>query len=300
LIPGIGINVPQDVTGPGYAAHLAGFSDRAVALGFDSLWVSESLRPGVVDPLTVLSFLAGRTQRVTLGVAVLVAGLRSPLRLAREVASIDQLSDGRVVVGVGVGNDRSDYDRHGIDPGHRGRHFEAGVTLLRRLLSEEIVTDNSPWWRLEDEPSPLRPLQRPAPPIWFGARAGEALRRAVRLGDGWIGAGSMSASDFLSALAEVRHLLAAQGRDPAGFSIAKRVYVHVTDSAVPAEVDRWFGHHYGSSRRREDVFVAGSADQVADHVAALRAAGVQTVVLHPVVEVRDQLEKLADVMSVLG
>lgn len=293
MIDGIGINVPQDVAGAGYVEHLAGFAEAAVAYGYDSLWVSESLKPDVVDPLAALNFLAARTSDVRLGVAVLIAGLRSPLRLAREVASLDQLSAGRAIVGVGVGNDRAEYARHGIEPGHRGRHFEGGIRLLQELLTQDVVSEQNRW-RLEDEPRPLRPFQQPAPPIWFGARAGEALRRAVRMGDGWVGAGSMSQVDFMRALAEVREALDGYDRDPGAFSIAKRVYLHVTQPPVPAEaVNRWFSHHYGNSRRMEEVFVMGSVDHCVQHLGELRAAGVKTLILHPVVEVRDQMEMLA-------
>ena len=295
MTTGVGINVPQDVTRDGYAAQLIDFVDAAVAHGYDSLWVSESLKSDVVDPLAVLNFLAARTSDVRLGVAVMISGLRSPLRLAREVASLDQLSAGRCIVGVGVGNDRADYAPHGIDPGHRGRHFEAGVRVLRDLLTHEQVSDKTPWWHLEHEPRPLRTVQRPAPPIWFGARAREALRRAVRLGDGWVGAGSMSQGDFLRALDEVRIALDAQDRDPGTFAIAKRVYVHLTDTPDPPDaVRRWFSHHYGTSRRIEDVFVIGGADQIVQHLGELRTAGVGTLILHPVVDVRPQMEMLAD------
>lgn len=292
---GIGINVPQDVGGFDYAERLAEFADASVGRGYGSLWVSESLKPNVMDPLAVLNFLAARTRGVKLGVAVLISGLRSPLRLARELASLDQLSAGRLIVGVGVGNDRADYPLHGIEPGHRGRHFEAGVHVLKELLSNEYVSDTTPWWQLEREPPPLQTWQRPAPPIWFGARAGEALRRAVRLGDGWVGAGSMSQTDFLGALEQVRVALDEQERDPRSFAIAKRVYVHVTErSDLPDGVRRWFSHHYGTSRRPEDVVVVGGTDQVVQHLGELRTAGVGTLILQPVMAVRSQMEMLAD------
>lgn len=298
---GIGVNVPQDVFGDRYAAELADFADAAMTQGYDSLWVSESLKPNVVDPLAVLNFLAARTTDVTLGVAVLISGLRSPVRLARELASADQLSEGRLIVGLGVGNNRADYPLHGIEPGHRGRHFEAGLHVLKALLTQEHVSDVAPWWRLEREPRPLRSLQRPAPPMWFGARSGEALRRAVRMGDGWVGAGSMSKEDFLRAFAEVRVALDEQEREPQGFAIAKRVYVHLADRTDPPEgVRRWFSYHYGAARQVEDVFVIGGRSQVVEHLAELQHAGVETLILQPVVEVRSQMEMLAeDVMPQL-
>lgn len=121
----IGINVPQDVGPEATSDAVAAFAGDAEATGFDSLWVSESHRPGVLDPLILLTHVAATTGRVCLGTGVLLGAFRSPRELAATLASIDRLSEGRLTVGLGLGNDPTEYARRGIEPGHRGDHFTA-------------------------------------------------------------------------------------------------------------------------------------------------------------------------------
>lgn len=304
MIPGIGINLPQDITTIGDdGSELRAFATEAEAEGFSSLWVLESGVAGALDPLSVLAFAAAATTRARLGVAILLTGFRPPLQLAREIASLDRLSNGRLTLGVGLGNDPGQYARYGLSVDHRGRHFEAGTTLLRRLLGEDRVTSVEPWWQLEDVERPLLPVQSPTPPIWYGARQPAALDRAVRLGDGFIGAGSMTLADFGTALGQVRELLDVHGRDPAGFTLAKRVYLHVGEPTATTmdAVRGWFHHEYGKAELADHCAVVGPAEAVAEHLADLRAQGVTELVLHPVVDLPEQRVRLArDVVPLLS
>lgn len=304
MIPGIGINLPQDITTVGDdGGSLRTFVTEAEAEGFSSLWVLESGVPGALDPLSVLGFAAAVSSRARLGVAILLTAFRPPLQLAREIASLDRLSGGRFTLGVGLGNDPGQYARYGLSVDHRGSHFEAGTALLRRLLGEDRVTSVEPWWELDDVDRPLLPVQSPTPPIWYGARQPAALDRAVRLGDGFIGAGSMALADFETALGRVRELLDVHGRDAAGFTLAKRVYLHVGEP-VPATMDAvrgWFDHEYGKPELADRCAVVGPPDVIAEHLARLRAQGVTELVLHPVVDLPEQRAVLArDVVPLLA
>jgi alkanesulfonate monooxygenase SsuD/methylene tetrahydromethanopterin reductase-like flavin-dependent oxidoreductase (luciferase family) len=304
MIPGIGINLPQDTGTIGDdGGLLRTFVAEAEAEGYSSLWVLESSVPGALDPLSVLSFAAAMSTRARIGVAILLTAFRPPLQLAREIASLDRLSGGRCIVGVGLGNDRDQYARYGISVDHRGRHFEAGTALLRRLLAEDRVTSMEPWWELDDVARPLAPVQSPTPPIWYGARQPAALDRAVRLGDGFIGAGSMSLADFEIAVGRVRELLEVHGRDAAGFTLAKRVYLHVGEPTTAAmdAVRGWFEHEYGRPQLADDCAIVGPADVIAEHLARLRAHGVRELVLHPVVDLAEQRARLTrDVLPLLA
>lgn len=303
MIPGIGISLPQDITTIGNDdGELRAFVTEAEAEGFSSLWVLESGVPGALDPLSVLAFAGAMSTRARLGVAILLTAFRPPLQLAREIASLDRLSKGRLTLGVGLGNDPVQYARYGLSVDHRGRHFEAGTTLLRRLLGDDHVTSVEPWWELDDVERPLSPVQSPTPPIWYGARQSAALDRAVRLGDGFIGAGSMSLADFQTALGQVRELLDVHRRDAAGFTLAKRVYLHVgKPSATKMDAVRaWFHREYGKPELADHCAVVGPTEAVAEHLAHLRAQGVTELVLHPVVDLSEQRARLArDVVPLL-
>lgn len=292
---GIGVDIPQDAYGAADGERVRHYCREAEAAGFDGLWVTDSSAAGVLSPLVTLAFAAAATTRVRLGVAVLLSALQAPLRLARDLASLDRLSAGRLEVGVAIGADGGTYARHGLQVHDRPAHFESNVSLLRRLLRDERITDEGPWWPMRDQPRPMAPIQKPTPPLWFGARRSAALERAVRMGDGWIGAGSMRREDFEDALRTVHaHLRSAQ-RDPRSFAVAKRVYVYVgaVTGATEAALQEWFRGHYGDAELASRVMVAGPVGDVVGHLTHLRAIGVGTLVLHPVLDHGPQMQQLA-------
>jgi alkanesulfonate monooxygenase SsuD/methylene tetrahydromethanopterin reductase-like flavin-dependent oxidoreductase (luciferase family) len=202
------------------------------------------------------------------------------------LASIDRLSGGRLTVGVGLGaGDEERAARLGFPSGRPVRRLVEGVEVLRGAWTGAEI-DQFPGVRVEPAP-----LQQPHPPLWIGARVPPALRRAVRIGDGWIGSGSSSVDDFVSQSAIVREELAARGRDPAGFSIAKRVYVAVGDGkTLEDELDAMYSWPGLGPR----VAVSGSPDQITEQLARLRDAGAQELLLHPLHDHFEQLEALAE------
>lgn len=275
--------------------RLSARMQEAERLGYQSIWLTGGVRPGSPSPLETMAFAAGVTERIDLGIAVLISPLFSPLHLARSVATIDRLSAGRLTLGVGLGRGGDTYLTHGVPmPSHRGRHFEADVIALRSLLAEEITT--APDFGLSNEPRPLEPRQEPTPPIWFGARSDSALERAARLGDGWIGAGSMPLSDFRTALDKIHTYLSAHQREPATFEIAKRVLVHVgpRDTRTVEAIGHWFGMYHGDPSAGDRIMVWGSADQVVTELSRLRTQGVGTLVLSPVSDEDEQMHLLAE------
>jgi alkanesulfonate monooxygenase SsuD/methylene tetrahydromethanopterin reductase-like flavin-dependent oxidoreductase (luciferase family) len=261
--------------------------------------VSESAVPGVLGPLELLAYAAALSRRARLGVAVMLTAFRPPLQLARDVASLDRLSEGRAIVGVGLGNDRERYGQYGLTVANRAAHFESGLRVLRSLLVQERTTSQEPWWDLDEVARPVPPVQAPSPPIWVGARAPAALARAARLGDGWVGAGSSTLDEFETALGMLRSCLEEAGREGGSFSVSKRVYVHVfrpgeDRSGVRARLREWFDHHYGNPVGADRFVVAGTAAECADHLGRLRALGAATVILHPMIEPLAQLDLLAE------
>ena len=280
----IGIAIPQ--THPD-GQRIERYLRRAEALGFDAAWTIEQVvgTMPISEAVVTLAHAAAVTRRMSLGVSVLLAAQREPVHLAKMLSSIDVLSNGRLIVGVGLGQSSRLYGAFGLDDRGRAARFEQNLEIMRRLWTEPRVTYEGRFARLRNvamEPKPQR-----CPPIWFGGHAAPALRRAVERGDGFMGAGSTPTGVFLDELATVRSMVGAR-RD---FVIAKRLYVSCDDD-LPA-IRAWFGAFYGAPDLADKVAVWGSAQAVADAVRRLRDAGVNHVLLHTVTREEHQLECLA-------
>src|SRR5919108_2612680 len=196
-----GIAIPQDfIDGPLDIPFLHTFLSRAEALGYDSAWVQEQIVGSVpiLEPLTLLSYAAALTRRLRLGTSVMLTVFRNPIQLAKSLTALDQLSQGRLTVGVGIGNPRPEDTAFGVPLGRRARRFVEGIEVMKALWTQPTATFAGEYWQLAGVAQEPKPVQQPHPPLWFGAREPAALRRAVRLGDGFMGAGSSSTQDFQS------------------------------------------------------------------------------------------------------
>jgi alkanesulfonate monooxygenase SsuD/methylene tetrahydromethanopterin reductase-like flavin-dependent oxidoreductase (luciferase family) len=151
------------------------------------------------------------------------------------------------------------------------------------------------YWTLERISQEPKPVQKPHPPLWFGARAPAALRRAVRLGDGWMGAGSSSAADFKAQSQSIRGLLEEAKRDPATFTISKRVYIAVDDNKSRAEerLRAWFGSRYGNADMASRVAVWGNVNECLDQLAAIIGYGAEHLLLNSAFDDMEHLELFA-------
>lgn len=293
-----GIAMPQIWAGPPEpAGALHPFLARAEALGYHSVWVQEQIlgRAGTFEPVTLLSYAAALTRTLRLGTSTLITPLRSPVQLAKALATLDHLSGGRLIVGVGLGGTTGAYPAFGLSAERRAARFAEGIRLMKRLWTEDRVTLDGSFWKLQDAAMEPKPLQKPHPPVWFGARQPPALRRAVALGDGWMGAGSSTAAEFAEQVAQVRGFLAEAKRDPATFAIAKRVFLAVDSDKGRAlgRLRQWFGAYYGNPAMADRVALVGGAQEVAQGLRDLRASGAGLLLLNPVYEAMDHLEALA-------
>jgi probable F420-dependent oxidoreductase len=292
----LGIGLPQ--TFPDSAvdpAAIREYARRAEALGFDSAWTSESIvgNMPILEPIELLTFAAACTERIRLGCAVLLTAVRNPLHLAKSLGTLDHLSQGRLIAGMGLGTPRLDA-AFGIESSSRVARFVEGMQVVKALWTEPRVTFEGRFWQLHDVAMAPRPLQKPHPPIWIGAHHPAALRRAVRLGDGFIGAGSSSTEQFAEQVSTVRACLAEAGRDPTTFPIAKRVYIAVDDdqARAGAQLAGWFTRTYGRSTH-EQVAVWGPPDECAARLQEVADAGASLIVLSPLFDHATQLERLA-------
>lgn len=292
------IAIPQVLSGPlAEPAALETFLAKAEALGYESAWVLEQIlgQAPCLEPVTLLTYAAAVTRTIRVGSAVILTPLRNPVQLAKSLATLDQLSGGRLIVGVGLGGNTRVYPAFGLSADKRVRRFAEGLRLMKRLWSEERVTFDGEFWKLENAAMEPKPVQKPHPPVWFGARQPPALKRAVELGDGWIGAGSSSTAEFKEQAAHVRACLAEVGRDASTFTIAKRVYLAVDRERGRAlgRLREWFGTFYGNPTLADRVALVGDSEEVIAGLREVRGAGAELLVLNPVFEELRHLELLA-------
>jgi probable F420-dependent oxidoreductase len=295
---GVGFAIPQIFPdGQVDLATIRRVAAKAEAAGFDSLWTQEQIigQTVSIEPLTLITYLAAITERVRLGVSVFVLPLRNPVHLAKALASLDVLSGGRVAVGVGLGGgDEAHYAAFGLSAGQRVRRFVECLKVMNALWTEDRANFDGQFYRLHNAAMLPKPVQKPRPPIWFGARTEAALKRAVQYGDGWMGPGSSSAADFVQHVGHLRRFLDEAGRDPATFPISKRVYLAIDDDAGRAEqrLRGWFAHTYGNADMANRVAFWGPQPQVFEQITALVNAGAQHLLLHPVFDYDEQLDAL--------
>jgi probable F420-dependent oxidoreductase len=294
---GAGFAVPQVFPdGNVDLAVIRHVSLRAEQLGYDSLWTQERIiGPSVsLEPLALLSYVAAITEKVRLGVSVLVLPLRSPPQLAKTLATLDVLSEGRLIVGVGLGGSDKDAPAYGFESGRRVRRFNEALDLMDAFWKNETVEFEGELYSLSDGSMAPKPIQKPRPPVWFGARAEPAIKRAAKYGDGWMGPGSSSADDFRESVAMLRDALDAEGRDPANYPVSKRVYVAIDDDADRAErrLTDWFGHHYGNAEMAPRVSIWGPADNCYEQIDAIIDAGAEHFLLNPVFDYDEHLDAL--------
>lgn len=194
-----GIAVPQTLSSsPVHLQLIREFLHKAETLGYEGLWVQEQIIGDypLLEPVSLLTYAAALTSRLRLGTSVLLTVLRNPVQLAKSLSSLDQLSQGRLTVGVGIGGHVPE-SLFGLSSEQRARRFVEGLQVMKALWTQPRATVTGTFWRFENVPMEPKPVQKPYPPLWFGAREAVALKRAVRHGDGWMGAGISSSADFI-------------------------------------------------------------------------------------------------------
>jgi probable F420-dependent oxidoreductase len=292
-----GIAIPQTFSSsPVNLQLIREFLHKAETLGYESLWVQEQIIGDypTLEPVSLLTYAAALTSRLRLGTSVLLTVLRNPVQLAKNLSSLDQLSQGRLTVGVGIGGHVPEAI-FGLASEQRARRFVEGLQVMKALWTQPRATVTGTFWQFENIPMEPKPVQKPYPPLWFGAREAVALKRAVRHGEGWMGAGISSSADFVQQVGLVRRFLDEAQRDPATFAISKRVYLAVDKDRDRAErrLHEWFGLRYKNAEWAARVSIWGGPAECTDKLAALVQAGAQHLLLNPVFDELEHLELLA-------
>jgi probable F420-dependent oxidoreductase len=306
LTPQFGIPIPQ--------VFLDGRTDMALVrqtlraaedLGFHSAWVQDQVAGDVplLESMSLLAYAAAVTEKLKLGVSVIVLPIRNAPQLAKSVGSIDHMSNGRVILGVGLGpvfaGDRY-FQIFGTRADEALRRFNESVAVLKRLWTEAEVSLDGEFYRLQKTRMEPKPVQQPHPPLWFGGQHPSALRRAVQVADGYMGAGPTTTEDFGRNVGHLRRFMDEAGRDPAGFPISKRVYLAVdaNEQRAKQRLDEFFAQRYpwqieANPNYVADTCVWGSAARVAEGLARVLDLGAGMIVLNPLWDFVEQLEALA-------
>ena len=268
------------------AQALVGLASRAETLGFDSVWVHDHVfnvghvfdRIGgkpYYEPLTVLGYVAARTERVRLGTSVLVLPYHNPVRLAKTAATLDVLSGGRLIMGVGVGLIEKETLAMGAPFSERGAFTDEAIAVMRTLWSEEDPKFDGKFWRFSGMRFSPKPLQKPIPVI-IGGISRAAIRRAARLGDGWHPLG-LSPEALGQSMATLRDEARACGRDA---------------TKIPVSIAMTLG---ASTRGRATLGRAPA--EIVKHARAYAELGVETLAISAGTsdpkEARSALEMLA-------
>lgn len=275
----------------GTADRFGAFVDRSEALGFDSLWLSERIGAPAPDPMMALAVAAGRTQRMKLGTSVLVLPGRNPVILAKEMATLDVLSNGRFLPGVGLGAvDSAEQRAFGVQREERGRRHDEALEIMRRCWTGEPVSFHGEFWSFDDVQVLPRPVQ-PRLDVWLGGAAPSELRRVGRVGDGWLPS-FCTPADVVDGIALIEATARDHGRsmDPQHYGA---LIAWCDDDLPPRMVETIERRRPGTDPRLVVPTRAGLADRVRDFI----DAGASKFIVLPLGEVLDtdrMLGELAD------
>jgi len=216
--------------------------EQAEAAGFDSVWLGEHHNHPVLypAPLVGLAAIASRTRRIELGTGVLLLPLYHPVAVAEEGAMVDNISGGRLILGVGAGYAPEEFAAFGLSTKQRGSRLDEGAALVRRLWTETDVTHHGKHYHVDHATIAPRPLQKPRPPLWFGAWTEPAIRRAARLGDAWLGGPSAKLEEVESCVHLYRAACDEVGRDQGEIALFRYVFVGETQAEARAAAGKPF------------------------------------------------------------
>jgi alkanesulfonate monooxygenase len=284
------------------AKDLISYGVRAEELGYESVWAWDHVLLGV-DPsfpiheaLTILTAVAARTSRIRVGTGILVLPVRNPVILAKELATIDHVSDGRLIVGAAVGWYKREFDSLGADFHKRGQIMEQSLEIINRLWSEDKVEGNYPPYSLRGAVLFPKPVQKPRPPLLIGGYVDAVLRRAATKGDGWL-TYYYTAHGFQRTWAKVRGYAEEAGRDPNELSATNQLPICIGERAkIEAPMKHWLQTEwdYASwSLSTMDSAIMGSVEECIEQLEAHIAAGVDRIIFVPYRYEEEQLEAIA-------
>ena len=269
---------PAPLTKP---ENVVNFAKKCESMGAHSMWTIDRIAYDNLEPLTILAAAAGATERIRLGTSVLLANLRHPSHVAKIVATLDFVSNGRMTLGLGFGSRQSDYKAVEVPFEHRGSRAVEQVELMKRLWTEENVTHKGRFYNVENLSVGPRPVQKPHPPIWTGGSAEVALKRAGTWADGFI-CGSSAIAEFPATWEKISGYAKAAGRDPSKIAKASLTFMAINDDHAKAikTVEDYVMRYYGRLRADvADTSLIGPPAAIIDRIGSFLSKGLDTLII---------------------
>jgi probable F420-dependent oxidoreductase len=257
-------------------------------VGLDSVWVFERLlwpvKPqtpyagipdapipveyqSVLDPLETLTYIAGNTDRISLGTSLIDMFFHNPVTLARRFATLDALSDGRVIAGLGIGWSKDEYDAAGISFKERGARADEYLQVLKRIWTEDVVEFKGQFYNIPASKIGPKPVQKPRPPILLGAFSPKTFPRIVNYADGWIPiAGFVPLEQQEQAINTLRETARKANKNPSDIRIVVLTYPNLLDSSP------------NSSSNPQRMPMTGTIDQIGNDVEQIKAMGAEHII----------------------
>ena len=293
------------------AQALIEYGIRMEQLGYESVWVWDHILLGVdpyfpiLDSLSVLTAVAARTETIRLGTGILVLPSRNPVVLAKQLSSIDQISNGRLTLGMASGWYKREFDAIGVPFNKRGNIMDQNLEILTRLWQEDSVTGSYPPYELAEAVLSPKPAQKPRPPILIGGYVDRVLKRAGVVGDGWL-TYYYTPEGFIKSWDKVRRFAEEAGKDPDTLKSINQLPIYVGKSRddVEAPMLKWLTTEWdfaGWSDSTTDSAVLGTVEECIEQLQAHLKAGVQQITLVPYRFDMEQIELIAaEILPELG
>ena len=275
---------------------------RVERLGYDAIWSGDHIimHNPIMDVMTVLATYAAVTERVKIGTAVYLVPLRHPVSTAKQIASLDLLSQGRFLFGVGVGGEIvREFEAVGVPVKERGRRTDEGLEIITRVLSESNVSFEGKHFQIQDVTLEPRPHQKPYPPIWIGGRSDAAIRRTARYANGYLGY-LVSSSRLQEAMSKIHEWAPTYGRNSADIQGGMLLFTSV---AKDYETGKQMAISNLSSRYNQPFdnlvdryCVFGTPDQCLEKINTFIEAGMTNLTFSftcPAEQMADQIEQCA-------
>lgn len=303
---------------PERARGMIDFAREVEALGFDSIFITDHLfaakqfySVSFMEPLTALSLVAGVTERVKLGTSVMVMPIREPVLLAKQLATMQFLSNNRIVLGAGIGWYPPEYAATGVKKSERGARTDEILHIITALLEGETVTYRGKYYSIEDVE--IEPRSSKRPEIWIGGgsqladpgspdlpRIVEPVKRRILAAEGWVPRPTCPPEDIARDWEELQEYFQENGREPSELTIAHENFYHfvATDDGAKARAEQHEAMLRVMSEARgpeylEKVYLFGTPDEVVESLQKRVDAGVQSFMLHTMTPDPRQLEQWA-------
>ena len=285
------------------ARALVEYGVKMEQLGFDSIWVWDHVLLGVkpnfpiIEALSLLTAIGARTSRIKLGTGVLVLPMRNAVILAKQLASMDLLSNGRLIMGLATGWYKREFDAVGVPFEQRGKIMDENLDILKRFWTEHMVSGKFSRYDIPAGVMYPKPVQKPHPPILIGGYVDRVLKRAALSGDGWL-TYFYRPDSFAKSWAKIRAFAKEGGKDPDELLNASQlpIYVGKSRQAVESPMMEWLTKEWDFaswSESTKDSAVMGTVDECVEQLKAHVAVGTQKIIFVPYKYEAEQIELIS-------